>query len=504
MDGRITSIVILGGGTAGWMAAAALSRLVPQPTAITLIESDQIGTVGVGEATIPPIRQFNASLGIDEDRFVRATGGSFKLGIAFEGWGAPQSRYIHAFGAIGRGLGVLPYHHYWLRHRAEGGTAGLWDASPCAQAADANRLARVEDRPGAPASGMAWAFHFDAALYAAFLRGEAEARGVMRVEGRVEHVRRDPETGFVTALALDGDRQVEGQLFIDCTGFAALLIGGALGTGFDDWSRWLPCDRALAVPSAPAGPLVPYTRSIARAAGWQWRIPLQHRTGNGLVYASAVMSDDEAAATLLGGLDGAPLATPRPLRFTAGRRRRAWDRNVVALGLASGFLEPLESTSIHLVQSGIARLVDLFPRRGFDPADIAEYNRDTEAEWTAIRDFLILHYHVNRRPEPFWRDRAAMAVPDSLAQRIALFRANGRITRQPHELFTEAAWLQVMIGQGIIPAGYHPFADRLDAAQLAEFIALNRAHAGHVAAQLPDHAAFIAATCAATAGAAAA
>ncbi len=496
-----TRVVIVGGGTAGWMAAAALARFLGPTGAIRLVESDEIGTVGVGEATIPQIRLFNEGLGIDEDRFLRECQGTFKLGIEFVGWGlrSAADRYTHAFGSVGRPLGLLPFHHYWLRHRAAGGVTDLWAASAGARAARENRFARPADGPNKPSSGVSYAFHFDASLYAAFLRRYAEARGVRRTEGRVSHVETRREDGFVESVALDDGERVAGDLFVDCTGFRGLLIEGALRAGYDDWSRWLPCDRAMAVPTAsPPGPLAPYTRATAREAGWQWRIPLQHRVGNGLVYSSRHLRDDRAADLLLANLDGEPLADPRPLRFTTGRRREAWRGNVVALGLAAGFMEPLESTSIHLIQTGIARLLQFFPgREGIAAADRAEFNRQSEGEWTAIRDFLILHYHATERPEPFWRDIARAPIPDTLAAKLELFRGNGRLVRREDELFTEVGWLQVMVGQGVEPRGHHPLADVPTPAQLDEFVRLCAAHAGQVAGAMPDHRAYLAHHCAA-------
>ncbi|MFL6845119.1 MAG: tryptophan halogenase family protein [Allosphingosinicella sp.] len=489
-------IVIVGGGTAGWMAAAAFARFFGERIEVRLVESDEIGTVGVGEATIPQIRLFNHGLGIDEDEFVRETCGTFKLGIEFVGWSAPGERYIHAFGTIGRDFGLIPFHHYWLRHRAEGGSASLWDFSASAEACRLDRFARWEERPDRLPSGLAHAFHFDASLYGAYLRRYAEARGVRRTEGKVSDVELRGGDGFVEAVVLESGERIEGDLFIDCSGFRGLLIEQALKTGYEDWSRWLPCDRALAVPCEPGGALTPYTRSTAREAGWQWRIPLQHRTGNGHVYCSAFMSDDEAARTLLANLDGPALADPRPLRFTAGKRRKGWNRNVVALGLASGFLEPLESTSIHLVQSAIARLLQLFPGRGFRAAEVDEYNRQTDVEWASVRDFIVFHYWANRRDGEFWRACREMEVPEALARRVELFRANGRIFRNSEELFAEVGWLQVMTGQGVVPAGYHPLADQLSPDQLAEFLGLARKHVEHVVAQLPGHADFIARHCA--------
>ncbi len=493
----IESVVIVGGGTAGWMAAASLARFLGGQVAITLVESDEIGTVGVGEATIPQLKLFNAGLGIDEDAFVRETGATFKLGIEFDGWRTPGARYIHAFGAIGRGLGLLPFHHYWLRHRALGGTTGLWACSASAQAAATNCFARPVDRPGALPSGLNYAFHFDAGLYAAFLRRYAEAAGVRRVEGRIGDAALRADDGFVEAVVLDDGRRIAGDLFVDCSGFRGLVIEQALASGYEDWSRWLPCDSALAVPSVPTAPLLPYTRATARAAGWQWRIPLQHRTGNGHVFCSAHMSVDDAAQALLANLDGAALGEPRLLRFTTGKRKRAWVKNCVALGLSAGFMEPLESTSIHLVQAGIARLLQLFPARGFDDSDIAEFNRQTDFEWEAVRDFIILHYHANDRPGAFWQACRDMSIPDRLAHRIALFRASGKLVREHEELFTELGWLQVMLGQGIDPADYHPLADQLPATDVHEFVGLAARHAAHSVSAMPLHADFIRQNCAA-------
>lgn len=496
-EAAIRSIVIVGGGTAGWMAAAMLSRFAGPQVRITLVESDAIGTVGVGEATIPQLHHFNNALGIDEDEFVRATQGSFKLGIEFVDWTRPGHRYMHAFGQVGRGLGLLPFQHYWLRHRTEGGTTSLWDYSPCAIAGWDNRFARPVEQASRPPSGVAYAFHFDASLYAAFLRRYAEARGVTRVEGKIADVALRGEDGFVEAVTLEGDRRIAGDLFVDCSGFRGLLIEEALKAGYADWSAWLPCNRAMAVPCVSASPLTPYTRSTARAAGWQWRIPLQHRTGNGYVYCGDYISDDEAAATLLGNLDGAPLADPRPLRFISGKRKRAWVKNCVALGLAAGFMEPLESTSIHLVQSGIARLLALFPSAGFADADIVEFNSQTDFEWEAIRDFIALHYHMTEREGPLWQRCRDMTLPEGLARKLALFRSGGRIVREHEELFTEVGWLQVLTGQGVVPQAHHPFADQLSASELDEFLSLARRHAQHIAGTMPRHEDFIAANCAA-------
>ena len=493
----IREIVIVGGGTAGWMAAAAFARFLERGYRIRLIESDEIGTVGVGEATIPAIRLFNAALGLDEDDFLRATQGTFKVGIEFDGWLRPGHRYIHAFGQVGRDLGLVPFHHYWLRARALGRGRPLAAYSFNAAAAYGNRFGRTDKPAGSPLPDQPYAFHFDAVLYARHLRRYAEARGVERIEGRIVDVRLRGGDGFIEAVRLESGAEVAGELFIDCSGFRGLLIEGALNTGYDDWADLLPCDRALAVPCASVTPLTPYTRASARPAGWQWRIPLQHRTGNGYVYCSRYVSDDEAAAVLLANLDGESLAEPRPLRFMTGRRRKFWNRNCVALGLASGFMEPLESTSIHLVQSGIMRLLALLPTAGFEAADIDEYNRQSALETERIRDFLVLHYKAVVRDEPFWRECRERAIPPSLAERIELFRSNGRIFRYTDELFTEAAWLQVMIGQGVFPQGYHPLALQLSETELEGFLETLEQLVTRNAAALPTHDEFLTRHCSA-------
>jgi tryptophan 7-halogenase len=491
------TIVIVGGGSAGWMTAAALSRFLVRGWSIQLVESDEIGTVGVGEATIPQIRLFNAALGIDEDEFIRATQGSFKLGIQFDGWLRPGENYVHGFGQVGRDLGLIPFHHYWLRARAGGANEGLGAYSLCTSAAMTNRFMRGNPTPNAPLGPLTYAYHFDAGLYAAFLRKQAEARGVVRHEGKINHVRRDSESGHVTSVELDNGTVVAGDLFVDCSGFRGLLIEETLQTGYEDWTHWLPCDRAVAVPCSGIKPLTPYTRSTAQKAGWQWRIPLQHRTGNGHVYCSDYISDDEAIAILLGNLDGEPLADPRPLKFKTGMRKKFWNGNVVALGLASGFMEPLESTSIHLIQAGIERLLKFLPNGPVVAADTEAYNRQSAFEYERIRDFIILHYHANQRDEPFWKACQAMAIPDSLTEKLEVFRANGRIFRVAEELFTEVGWLQVMIGQGVMPRGYHPLADQLTDGDLAGFLSATRQIIDASVGAMPDHADFIARHCAA-------
>lgn len=490
-------ITIVGGGTAGWMTAAALARFLRRGSTIQLIESDAIGTVGVGEATIPQIHHFNAALGLDENALVMETQGTFKLGIAFEGWRAPDHRYSHAFGRMGRDLGLLPFYHYWLAAQQGGLTQedSLDAYAVGAQAGYAGRFARPDPTKPAPAGRHSYAFHFDASLYAACLRRFAEANGVTRHEGRILSVERDALSGDITAVSMDDGRRIAGDLFIDCSGFIGLLIERELGAGYEDWSEWLPCDRALAVPSANDGAPRPYTRAIARSAGWQWQIPLQHRTGNGHVYCSRFISDDEAAATLLANLPGKALADPRPLRFTAGRRKQVWVQNVVAIGLSSGFLEPLESTSIHMIQTGIERLLLRLPSAHPQEHERAAFNADAAREIELIRDFIILHYWANGRDELFWRERRETPMPESLAARIALWREAGRIVQEKGELFTEQAWQQVLIGQGIIPAAHHMLADQLSREDLSSFLDTSRRSVAASAAQMPSHADFIARNC---------
>ncbi|MBV9529036.1 tryptophan halogenase family protein [Sphingomonas sp.] len=474
----IRRIVIVGGGTAGWMAAAALSRFVGGAgRRIVLVESEAIGTVGVGEGTIPPILEFNTMLGIDEAQFLRETHATYKLGIDFVGWTRPGDRYFHQFGQIGRPLNGVPFHQLWLRNRENAAIGPLSDYSISAVVADRHRFGHPSANPDDPLSQLAFAFHFDAAAYGRFLRRYAEGHGAERIEGRIVGVEQHSESGFVTAVTLEDDRRVRGDLFIDCSGFRSLLLGQMLGIGFEDWSHWLPCDRAIAVPSERTEPLLPYTRSTAQPAGWQWRIPLQHRTGNGHVYCSSQMTDDEAEHILRGTLDGAPIAEPNRLRFTAGRRSRAWEANVIAIGLSSGFLEPLESTSIHLMQHGIQKLLSLFPDRGISPVERDEYNRHMVASYDPIRDFLILHYIANRRHEPFWRQVRETPLPDTLRHKIELFREHGRVFRYNDELFDVPSWVAVMLGQDIMPAACDPLAAVMPEAEVLRAMAeLRRAY----------------------------
>jgi tryptophan halogenase len=492
-EGPHRRIVIVGGGTAGWMTAAAFARFLIPGVEVTLVESDEIGTVGVGEATIPAIRNFNNALGIDEAAFIKATGGTFKLGITFEGWGRPDQSYMHAFGVVGRGLGLLPFHHYWLRARAQGIAKALGDYALNRVVASGNRFAHVERAADSALPPMPYAFHFDAGLYARFLRNFAEKRGVVRREGKIRRVERNPERGDIAAVALADDTRIEGDLFVDCSGFRGLLIEQELEAGFEDWSHWLPCDRAIAVPSASVAPLTPYTRSIARKAGWQWRIPLQHRTGNGHVFCSRHIGEDEACAILLANLDDEALAEPRTIRFTTGKRKRAFVRNVVAIGLSSGFIEPLESTSIHLIQTAVNRLLDLLP--GGDIGDVHrdEYNRRTDFEMERIRDFIILHYHANQRTgEAMWDEVRNMPIPDTLEQKIELFRASGAIFRDGEELFDIPGWVQVLVGQNVMPEFWHPIADQVADERLRQFIeSLERAYVQD-AARMTDHGQYLA------------
>jgi tryptophan halogenase len=490
-DRRITSVVIVGGGSAGWMTAAALCNSAPHGCNITLIESDEIGTVGVGEATIPPIKLFNQTLGIDEAEFMRRAQGSFKLGIQFIDWAQPGRRYFHPFGTFGRPFDIVALHHYWQLAHASGQAASLDEYCMAWAAASAGRFAPPVGEQRNVLSTYDYAYQFDAGLYAAFLREYAEQRGVRRVEGKVGDVQLNGGNGFVESVQLQDGRRFAGELFIDCSGFRGLLIEQALHTGYDDWTHWLPCDRALAVPCASAGEFTPYTRSTARRAGWQWRIPLQHRIGNGYVYCSRFISDDEAAATLLANLDGPALAEPRPLRFITGRRRQLWNRNVIAIGLSSGFLEPLESTSLHLIQAGIAKLLALFPDRDFDPLVSAEYNRIGANEVERIRDFIILHYHLNERQDgELWRQCAAMEIPDTLQEKILHFRHYGRLVQREYDLFGPASWLAVHVGQLNTPQRPDPLIGYrgIDGVQ---WLAKLREAMAAAARQLPTHQQYI-------------
>ena len=492
-DTRIRKIVIVGGGTAGWMTAAAFARVLgPDYADITLIESEEIGTVGVGEATIPQLRIFNTLLGLDEDEFIRRTQGTFKLGIQFRDWGRLGDTYFHPFGPFGVDMEGVSFHAYWLRLNQLGDALPITDYSLQSVAAERGKFMRPIDAGRSPLSKIAYAFHFDAGLYAAYLREFSESRGVTRVEGRIVDVALRGTDGFVQSVTLGDGRTIEGDLFIDCSGFRGLLIEGALKTGYDDWSHWLPADRAVAVPCARIADPVPYTRSTARPGGWQWRIPLQHRTGNGYVYSSRFIDDEAAAADLLGQLDAPPMADPRVLRFTTGRRRKSWNRNVVALGLASGFIEPLESTSIHMVQSGIANLLAMFPTLAFEPAETDRYNRVVAYEAERIRDFIVLHYNATQRDDSeLWRYVRDMPLPDSLEEKYDIFRTRGRIFRENEELFNDTSWFAVMIGQNITPRSFDPVAGVLSVEETRRRLKQTAEAISNSADYMPTHEAFI-------------
>lgn len=487
-----TEVLIVGGGTAGWMTAALLARLLGPALTIKLVESDAIGTVGVGEATIPAIQHFNAVLGINEAEFLQATQGTIKLGIQFENWGQQGDSYMHAFGPVGRQLGVTAFHHYWLAAQARSEHSSFWDYSLNYQAAKAGKYAPLPQIPNTPLQGLVHAYHFDASLYAALLRRYSEALGVVRSEGTIASVVKAP-CGDIASVVLQDGRQLSGDIFIDCSGLRALLIGQQLAVGYEDWRHWLPCDTALAVPSEATLPVMPYTRSIAHQGGWQWRIPLQHRTGNGLVYSSQFLTDEAARSTLLSNLDASALAEPRKISFVTGRRKQQWVQNCIAIGLSSGFLEPLESTSIHLIQSAVLRLVQCFPSADNIELVRQEFNRQSQAEFESIRDFIILHYHLNQREDSgLWQYCRQMVLPDSLKQRIELFKQSALVFRQQDELFTDVAWQQVMLGQGVMPTAYHPMADNLSTEQLTGFMADLKSIITNTVAQLPSHQSFIA------------
>ncbi|MFC3660274.1 tryptophan halogenase family protein [Luteimonas notoginsengisoli] len=494
-DKRIRNVVVVGGGSAGWMAAATLSTYLGPEANVRLVESEEIGIVGVGESSVPHMKRFNGSvLGIDEMDFVANTQATFKLGIRFDDWARIGDSYVHGFGTIGRSLGPLPFHQLWLKLFLAGRAPGIAAFSlPTAAAPQGRFTTGAADAPGgAPLTDVAYGYQFDAGLYARYLRRLSERRGVVRIEGRIVDVRRKGDNGDVEAVVLESGDSISGELFIDCSGFRGLLIEQTLKTGYEDWTHWLPCDRAVVVPSERAGPPTPYTRATARSAGWQWRIPLQHRVGNGHVYCSAYMDDDQAATQLLAGLDARALDEPRLLRFTTGHRRRFWNRNLIALGLAAGFMEPLESTGIYLVQSGLERLLGLFPDRGFDPLLAERYNRDTVLEYERIRDFLVLHYSATERDDaPFWIRCREVPLPETVRETIDLFRLDGRYFRNAEDFFALPSWVQVMLGQRIVPRGYHPLVDAIPDGELATFVERVRASIADAVAAMPSHQAFI-------------
>lgn len=480
-------VVVAGGGTAGWLAAYSLIKRLGNLLDVTLVESDQIGTVGVGEATVPTMHRFHAFFGIDEREFMRATQATFKLGIVFENWGAPGESYAHTFGEIGQSNWMVEFHQYWLEAHAHGFGGSLEDYCLELKAAEAGKFAKK-----AGETPLTYAFHLNATAYAAFLRQKSEALGVRRVEGKISEITVNPETGDIQSLELDEDRQVAGDFFIDCTGFRSLLLGGALGVEFEDWGHWLAADRALAVQTESTEPPRPYTRAIAHASGWQWKIPLQTRTGNGLVYSSRFCSDDDARATLLGNITGETITEPLQLKFKTGRRINAWHKNCVAIGLSSGFVEPLESTSIHLIDTALVRLMRLFPFSGAMEPLAEQFNHETQVEWEAVRDFIILHYKQTQRDDSeFWNFYRTMEIPDSLAHRIELFRENGYVWSDLANLFRAHSWIQVMFGQGLFPDSCHGASRILPPEALKAELEKLSADVNRNLAQLPDHSAFI-------------
>ena len=489
MQTPIKSIVVVGGGTAGWMTATALARVLNnEHCRIRLIESEQIGTVGVGEATIPAIHDFNRRMGIDEQAFMRATNATFKLGIEFVNWQQIGSSYMHPFGTYGQDLNGVGFHHYWLKRKLAGDDTPFDEFSLPYVAAKMGRFKHPLDDPRSVYSSYSYAFHFDASLYAGFLRGIAEKLGVERIEGKVVDVHLQPENGFIADVVMENGDIIDGELFIDCSGFRGLLIEGALHTGYDDWSNWLPCDSALAVPTENEGEPPPFTRATAHRAGWQWRIPLQNRTGNGHVYSSAYMSQDEATDILLQNVTGAAQAEPRLLRFTPGKRLQMWNRNCIAIGLSGGFLEPLESTSIFLIQAAIMKLIEFFPDAEFAEADIDTYNRSMDRMFDGVRNFIILHYKATQRDDSkFWDYCREMSIPDELDYRMKLFRARGVASHRHNELFIETNWLAVLLGQGIQPSQYDPRADTIPAEQMTQRLNSMHEYLRNAAAALPSH-----------------
>ena len=491
---KVKRVVVAGGGTAGWIAAAALSKLLGPLLDVTLVESEDIGTIGVGESTIPTARTFHHLLGIDEQEFMRATQSSFKLGIAFENWAGVGDRYIHSFGTVGKSTWMADFQHIWLQARAMGVAGGIGDYCFELQAAEAGKFATSADAP------INYAYHLDAGRYARFLRAVSEKEGVNRIEGKITQVVQNPESGFIEAIVLESGERVEGDLFIDCTGFRGLLIEETLATGYDDWAHWLPTNSALPVQTSAVGPAVPFTRAIAHEAGWQWRIPLQNRVGNGLVYCNEFMTDEAASDVLHAGIEGEIIVQPRPIRFRAGRRRKVWNKNCVSLGLSSGFVEPLESTSIHLIMIGVTRLVQLFPFGGCSEALIDRYNDLSQAELERIRDFIVLHYKLTERDDsPFWRYCREMEIPHSLAERIALFAENAQAYQAPDDLFRIDSWVQVMLGQRVQPKSHHAMAMMMGSTNLQQALGDLKANIARAVAGMPMHQSFLDQYCSAKA-----
>ena len=502
MQHTLKQIVIVGGGAAGWMTAAALSKLLrPDDVSLTLVESDEIGIIGVGEATIPDMLQFNLFLGVAEAELMRATQATFKLGIEFVDWSRKGSRYFHPFGFHGVDIDGLDFHQYWLHCRANGHTHSLGDYCLTEIVAMKNKFGFPDTRvAGAPSSYLRYAYHFDAALYAAFLRRYAEKRGVKRVEGKVCEVLRQPETGDLTGVRLANSQTVSGDFFFDCTGFRSLLLDKTLGIPWVDWRHWLPCDGALAVACQHDGPPRPFTRSTAKSAGWQWKIPTQHRTGNGHIYCSEFKGEDEATSELINGLDGEIIGTPRLIRFATGHRQKFWEKNCVAIGLSAGFLEPLESTSLYLIRQGISRFIALFPDASVPTIFRDEYNRWMQKDFEQVRDLLVFHYHATERDEPFWRHCRNMVIPESLQRRLALFSEGGRFLRNEGELFPNASWVAVMLGQNVIPRSVDPVVTALPIREIEPKLELLRRAMNDFAATLPSHEEALRKYCASDAG----
>jgi tryptophan halogenase len=490
---QVKNVVIAGGGTAGWITAALLNKVLGKVINITLIESSSMGTVGVGEATIPPIIQLNNALGINEQEFINATNASIKLGIEFENWKTPSHSYMHAFGTFGKDFPFCDFYNFWLKGKMQGGEDDFWDFSLNYQAAKNHKFAPLNTIPNTSLPGLSYAYHFDATLYAEFLKKRTITRGVKHIDAKICDVKQCLTSGNIHGVVLDDNSHVTGDLFIDCTGLRALLIEQTLNTGFVDWSHYLPCDSAVAVQSKSTSELKPYTRSIAHQAGWQWQIPLQHRTGNGLVYCSRYLSDDDAKQLLIDNLPAEPITEPRLIKFKTGRRRMQWHKNVVAIGLSSGFLEPLESTSIHLIQSAVTRLIKLFPRKGVSDVLVDEFNKQSVTEIEHIRDFIILHYKLTEREDsPFWRHCKQMTIPHSLTHKLNLFKHTAKVVRDNDELFAEIAWQQVMIGQGLIPNDYSTITDSLTDEQLTDLFSNLKTLINSTVEKLPSHQEFLA------------
>jgi tryptophan halogenase len=497
MAESVQQIVVVGGGTAGWMTAAALVKLLPHRVQVRLVESEAIGIVGVGEATLPHIRAFNERLGIKEADFMAWTRATFKVGIEFNDWGAIGDSYIHPFGTFGYGGGEVDFHQYWLRLRQAGvPVPELQQLSLGVQVARQNRFQLPAGDPRSIASTFGYAYQFDATLYAPYMRRIAEAAGARRTEGKVVAVNLHPERGDIASLTMEDGETIAGDLFVDCSGFVSLLLGKALGEPFEDWSHWLPNDRAVAMPCRTETALSPLTTVTAMPAGWRWRIPLQHRTGNGYVFSTDFLSEEDAASALVAAVEGEPIADPRTLRFKAGRRRRSWVKNCVAVGLASGFLEPLESTSIYLTQMAITGLIELFPDREISYVDRDEFNRLVDMEYDRIRDFLILHYHATTRNDtPYWDYVRTMSIPDTLADKLELFRRRGRVVKYREGVFLDASWIAVYLGQGVIPEGHDLRADGVPADQLAGGMARLQAEIDAAVAAMPGHRDYLDAYC---------